>query len=171
MNSTKKMVALALLTSIGIVLGILESGIPLPIRIPGAKLGLSNVIQLSAIVAIGYREAIVIAVLKSVMISIGTGNMSGIIYSLPSAVASTSTMIFVYHFMRSKFSLVGVSIFGALMHNLVQVGMAALLIGNLKVFTYYPVLSTISIFTGYAIGVTAIYFERYVKDVYSRNKI
>lgn len=171
MNRTKKMVALALLTSMGIVLGIIENGIPLPIRVPGAKLGLSNVIQLSAIVAIGYREAIVIAILKSFMIAVGTGNMSGIIYSLPSAIASTAVMICIYQFMGSKFSLVGVSIFGALMHNLVQVGMASILIGNLKVFTYYPVLAIISLFTGYAIGVTASYFEKYVRNVYSRNKI
>lgn len=166
MNGTRKIIILALLTSIGIVLGIIENGVPLPIKVPGARLGLSNVIQLAVIVAIGYREGLLIAVLKSFLIAVGTGNMSGMLYSLPSAIASTMAMIVVYHFFIGKFSLIGVSIFGALTHNLVQVGVASLIIGNIRVFTYYPILALISIFTGYFIGLTAMYFEKYLKTAY-----
>lgn len=171
MKSTKKMVILALLTAIGIVLGIVESGIPLPIKVPGAKLGLSNVIQLTVIVLIGYREGMLVAVLKSFMIAVGTGNMSGIMYSLPAATVSTLAMILAYHFMNTKFSLIGISIIGALAHNLVQVLVASVLIGNTKVFLYYPVLSLVSVFTGYFIGITSLYFKKNLNAIYDKNKI
>jgi heptaprenyl diphosphate synthase len=168
MNSTRKMIILALLTSVGIVLGMIENGIPLPVKVPGAKLGLSNVIQLAVIVVIGFREGISVAVLKSFLIAVGTGNMSGLLYSLPSAIVSTVVMVLVYKFFKGKFSLIGVSIFGALAHNLVQLGVASALIGNVRVFTYYPVLAFISIFTGYFTGLTAIYFEKHLDTVYKK---
>lgn len=165
MNNTKKLVVLSLLTSIGIVLGIIENGIPLPIRVPGAKLGLSNVVQLVVIVVIGYREGLTVGILKSLLISVGTGSMGSLLYSLPAAISSTAVMIAVYHFAGKKFSLIGVSVFGALTHNFTQLLVASLIIGNFRIFTYYPFMAIISIFTGYFIGLVSKQFKLHLEKV------
>ncbi|NMR96445.1 heptaprenyl diphosphate synthase, partial [Vibrio parahaemolyticus] len=41
MRKTNKLIFISLLVSVGLALSVLESSIPLPIPIPGAKLGLS----------------------------------------------------------------------------------------------------------------------------------
>ena len=66
-------------------------------------------------------------------------------------------MWFIYKFFRKYFSLIGVSVFGALGHNIAQLVVASIIINNLKIFAYLPVLTLTSIFTGVFIGITANY--------------
>ena len=98
MKSTRKIIFLALLIAIGVVLGIVENSLPVPIPIPGAKLGFANIIQLIVIVLLGYKESLLTAFLRTFIVAIGTGNFSGLIYSLPSAIFSTIAMITIYNF-------------------------------------------------------------------------
>lgn len=165
MNKTRKMIFLALLISIGMVLGIVESYLPMPMPIPGAKLGLSNVVQLIVIAVYGYREGLAVAVIKSLLVSIGTGNMSGLMYGLPAALMSTLVMVVTYRYLRDKFSLIGISILGALSHNLSQILVATAVLSNFKIIFYYPYMALISIVTGYFIGLTAYFFIRNTRGV------
>ena len=64
MKKNRKLIYLSLLSAIGIVLGLFESVIPIPVAIPGARLGLSNIVVLVTIVAIGYKEGFLFQFLK-----------------------------------------------------------------------------------------------------------
>lgn len=158
MDKNKKIVKISLLTSVGIIFSIIEGMIPLPISVPGLKLGLSNIVQLIGIVSLGGKASIVIAILKSILVGIGTGNVMSIMYSLPSSILSTFSMIIVYRYFKEKFSLVGISIVGALTHNFIQLIVASIIVGNLNVMYYFPYLAIASVFTGGIIGAVTISF-------------
>lgn len=160
MKNTRKNIFLALLIAVGIVLGIVENSLPVPIPVPGAKLGLANIVQLAVIVMIGYKESLLTAFLRTFIVSVGTGNFSGLMYSLPSAIMSTLFMIAAYNFFRNKFSLMGVSIIGALVHNLTQIIVACLIMNNFRIAVYYPYMALISLFTGYFTGLAVYFFEK-----------
>ena len=155
---TKKIVHLSLITAAGIALHIIETGIPVPIQgVPGAKLGLANIVNLISLVVFGFREALIVAVLRCFVGTLGTGAVTGFFYSLAGALSSTLVMCFIYKYGSKYFSLIGVSIFGALSHNIAQLTVASIMINNILIFTYLPVMMLISLFTGYFVGLSANY--------------
>lgn len=159
MKKIKKIIFLSLLVSIGLALSVLEAAIPLPIAIPGAKLGLSNVVILVTLVVFGFKEAFVVGVLKSLVLVLVTGSVTGLLYSLSGAVLSCIAMGFIYRYFSSIFSLIGVSIFGATAHNFGQVSVATLMMRNVRIYSYLPILLIIGLFTGYFVGLASIYIS------------
>ena len=151
----KKLMFLSLLISSGLILSIIENMIPVPIPIPGVKLGLANVVFLLTLVLFGFKEAMIVVVIRGLTMSLATGNVSAVIYSLPSSVVSTLVMALAYRYLSKYFSLVGVSLLGAVAFNTVQVGIASMLMQNVRIFSYLPIMILTSIFTGCFIGLTA----------------
>lgn len=158
----KKMIFLSLLVSIGLALSVLESAIPLPITVPGAKLGLSNMVILVTLVLFGFKESLVVGILKSVVLVLITG-ISSFLYSFSGAILSCIAMFIVYKYFSKIFSLIGVSIFGAVAHNFAQVSVASLMMYNARIYSYLPILLLTSLFTGYFVGLGSIYISRNLK--------
>lgn len=165
MKRLNKIIFLSILVSIGLALSILESSIPLPIAIPGARLGLSNMVVLVTLVVFGFKEGLVVSGLKSIVLMLVTGSISSFIYSFSGAVISCVAMYVVYKYFSNIFSLIGVSIFGALFHNFAQVSIASLMINNMRIYTYLPFLMLVSIFTGYFVGLSSIYIVKSLKKI------
>lgn len=153
----KKLTQLAMLTSLGLALHIIEAGIPNPLIgiAPGAKLGLANIIGLITLVIFGFKYALTVNLLRCILGGLASGAVTSMIYSLAGAFISTILMWFIYQYFKKYFSLVGVSVFGALGHNIAQLTVASLIISNAKIFTYLPIMMFVSIFTGIFIGITA----------------
>lgn len=164
MKNVKKMVFLSILVAIGLALSVVESAIPLPIMIPGARLGLSNMVVLVTLVIFGLKEGILVAILKSIVLMLVTGSVSSFIYSLSGAILSSVSMSFSYKYASNIFSLIGISIIGALFHNFAQVSMASLMMGNIRIYTYLPFLMLISLFTGYFVGLSSIFIIKNLKS-------
>lgn len=165
MKRLNKSIFLSILVSIGLALSILESSIPLPFAIPGARLGLSNMVVLITLVAFGFKESLVVSGLKSIVLMLVTGSISSFIYSFFGAIVSCISMYIVYKYFSRVFSLIGVSIFGALFHNFTQVSIASLMMNNMRIYTYLPFLMLASIFTGYFVGLSSIYIIKGLKSV------
>lgn len=163
MRKLNKMVFISILVSIGLALSVLESAIPLPIAMPGARLGLSNMVVLVTIIIFGFKDGITVAMLKSSVLMLVTGSISSFIYSLSGAILSCIMMYFVYKYMSSIFSLIGVSIIGALSHSFAQVSVASAMMSNLRIYTYLPFLMLMSLFTGYFVGLSSIYIVKNLK--------
>ncbi len=64
--------------SIGLALGIIESMMPVPFVAPGAKLGLSNMVILITLALFGFREAMTVGVLKSIVFTLVVGSVSSL---------------------------------------------------------------------------------------------
>jgi len=151
---------IALLVSLACVLQIAESLIPHPV--PGLRLGLANIITLVALVNLGFGYALEITVLRTVLSSfiMGTFMSPGFILSFASGVMSTLTMGFLYWLARATkqrlFSIVGISVAGALVHNIVQLGLAYfIMIRHAGIFVFLPWLSIGAVFIGWFTGVVS----------------
>jgi heptaprenyl diphosphate synthase len=158
-HGTFHMVYLALLVSFAVALHMLEAALPLPVPVPGARLGLANIITIVALVLYGWRSALTVAALRSIVGSllIGTFPGFGFYLSLGGALTSTLAMAIVYPFYRrEKITLVSVSMAGAVTFNIVQLGLAALLVQNFMLFRgYLPLLLLLAVPTGIFTGLAA----------------
>ncbi len=155
-----KIYQIALLVALACILQISESMIPHPI--PGLRLGLANIITLTTLVLLGFRHALEVAVIRTILSSliIGTFLSPGFILSFAAAVASTLVMGFFYWLSglnaRYRFSIIGISIVGAFCHNMVQLFLAyLLLVKHGGIFVFFPWLSIGALATGWVVGVVA----------------
>ena len=163
---TKNMVFLSLLTAIALVISLIEQSFPVPIGFSGAKLGLSNIVFLIAIVTFSPKEGVIVAMLKSLLLMLITGSVTSFWYSLAGAIFSSAAMSASVRWLTPPFSLIGVSEIGAIAHNVGQLGVASIVLENIKVFYYLPLLTLIGIATGFFIGLAANQVTPHLKRVF-----
>ena len=129
---------LGIFTALAMILGYIESLFPFLGGIPGVKIGIANSISLSVLYLMGYQAAFLTAVIRIVLTGILFGNTASVLYSLGGALLSLTVMILVKK--TDIFSIVGTSIAGGISHNIAQLLIAMLLVENLSVLYYLPVL-------------------------------
>jgi heptaprenyl diphosphate synthase len=156
MNRLQRYIFLSLLTAAALILSIIEGMIPLPYIAPGAKLGLSNIVTMTVIVVFGFKDALLVVVLRCILLMLVATNPVTFIYSIASGIMSTIAMALGVKYMN-KFSYIGVSVLGAMTHNATQVTVAAIIFGTFNLYYYMPILSLVSIFTGCFVGYTSIF--------------
>ncbi len=150
-----KMTVLAILTAGAIVIGILESLIP-SIGIPGVKLGLSNIVILVVLYELGIWEALLVSLSRVLIVSLvrGTFLSMGFVMSLSGALLSLGMMILFFLLIR-KFSIIGISVIGALFHVFGQIAVAMIYLSTTYVLYYLPIIALSAIITGVIVGVSA----------------
>ena len=160
---TKKIAKISMLLSISVVLALMESFIPIFSSIPGIKLGLANIVIVYAIYELSFKDAVYISILRVILIGIlRTGLFSiNFFFSLVGAVLS---LIAMYACKRTKMSIVGVSIVGAIFHSIGQIIVAILFLSNVNVIYYLPVLIISSVITGLLIGLFSKKLIKYYKN-------
>lgn len=140
MKSTKKMVLLALMVSQALVLSIIESWIPVPAPAPGVKLGLANIVTMMAIVFFNPRETLLIVAVRCALASIYGGGFVVFLFSITGGILSAIVMSFLYKRFSGVFSITGISIAGAVSHNIGQLIVAGFILKEMLILTYLPVL-------------------------------
>lgn len=162
----KKITFLGLMVGYSLILYILETYIPNPLIVffPGAKLGLTNIITLISLLIFGLKETFIIVTVRVVLSSIFTGPMSYLLFSIGGAYLS---LILMYIATKIKgFSIIGVSIIGAIGHNLGQLLVASIIVENLLVVTYLPFMLVTSLVTGFFVGLASKFcYPKMVKVV------
>ncbi len=150
-SSVKSVVLTALLSAFALLSFMLESLIP-PIIIPGARLGLSNLFVLIALIVLGIKNAYAVFTVKIILGSIFAGNISMIIYSLPSGVLSLTFEVLILKLFAKKISLVALSIGAAVINATVQNIVYVLVTNTSSLIVYLPYLTLISVFSGALVG-------------------
>lgn len=151
----KKIAALALLTALGLIAFMLESLFP-PLFFPGAKMGLSNVFSLFALVVFGLPEALLVVTARTVLGSLFAGNVSLLLYSFTSGIAST-LVSGALMLALPRISLLCVSVFSAVVHNTVQLLVYCALTQTTLIFGYMPYLALLGVLAGVLVGLAATY--------------
>ena len=146
---TKKIVYTALCLSAALVLSYVEALIPVNLGVPGAKLGLPNVVTVLLLYTAGWQSACLVAVMRIVLSGFLFGNLFAILYSAAGFFLSFLTMLLLKK--TDRFGITGVSVAGGVMHNVGQLAAAAL-ITNASVFAYLPVLVAAGTAAGVLIG-------------------
>ena len=151
----QKMALLGVLTAGAIIIAVLESFIP-SIGIPGVKMGLANIVILIILYELGIWEAAVVNLLRVLAVSLirGTFLSMGFLMSLTGCVLSLGIMILFYVLIK-KFSVIGVSVIGAIFHVAGQILIAMLFLGTAYIFLYLPIIAISAIFTGVFVGIVA----------------
>ena len=151
----KKMVFLGLMVGYSLILYILETYIPNPFIVffPGAKLGLTNIITLVSLLIFGFKETFIIVTVRVILSSIFAGPMSYLLFSIGGAYLSLIVMFLVNKI--KGFSVIGVSIAGAIAHNIGQLLVASILVENLLMITYLPFMLATSLVTGLFVGIVS----------------
>ena len=157
MSKTKKMVLLGILVSQALILNLVERMIPVPVPVPGIKLGLANAISLIAIILFGPKEALIVVGMRTFLGSVFGGGISSFIYSFIGGTVSTMAMAIMYRKFRTLFSLPAISVIGAVFHNTGQILVASLIVENAKLFYYSPALLISAVITGLFIGFAVQY--------------
>lgn len=165
MRKTKKMVLLSLFTAIAIVIYAIEAQLPTPIAIPGVKLGLSNMVSLSTLLILGPIECITVLILRIILGSFITGSISALLFSLAGGLLSNIGMILLYVLFNKHISLWVISMIGSILHNIGQLFIAAIIIENLKIYYYLPILLVSAIITGYFVGIGAYFIQKQFKSI------
>lgn len=152
MTASRRVANVALLVSIGIVLGILESTLPPLLPVPGARLGLANIASVTALMLFGPGAAFEVTVVRCLLTGLIRGSMIGLFLGLGAGIASVSAMIIAHRVGGRHLSVIGVSIAGAAVHNATQIWLAQLLIQSFGLMYFLPYLLFISIPTGLFVG-------------------
>ncbi|HHY92926.1 MAG TPA: Gx transporter family protein [Firmicutes bacterium] len=161
-GQTRRLLHLSLLVAGGTALHVFEGLLPALSALPGAKLGLANLVTLLALALYGPGATGWVVSLRVLLGSLLSGTLltTTFFLSLAGAVGSTLVMILAFRFGRGTLSLLGISVLGAVAHNLSQLLMAAFLIQHLGIFFYLPYLLLFALPTGCFIGITATYVLR-----------
>lgn len=149
---THKIVRLAIFLALGIVLNIVESMIPIPIAVPGIRLGLANTMGLIVLyfyspkeyIAIGFLRVFFVALLRT-----GLGSIAFIL-SLSGWFISTLVTLLIYYLHKS--SIYGLSITSALFHQVGQIIMVMIIYQLPEMINYLPVLLITGGISGALVG-------------------
>ena len=151
--STKKIALCGVLTALAMIFSYIESVIPIPIPVPGIKLGVANIAVITILYVLGVKEAIVINLLRIALTALLFGNVNSFLFSISGAVLSLTIMIIMKRL--DFFSCIGVSVCGGVMHNVGQLIVAANVVKTYSVIYYAPVLIIAGVFTGIIIGIVS----------------
>ena len=147
------MTRIALLTALSLILFVLEGFLPLPLPVPGAKLGLAAIVTLIALHLLPARDAALMLTLRILLASFFGGGVAPMLYSLAGGAASFAAMVLLKKY--TQLSIVGISAAGGFLHNMAQLLVAAAVMQTTALFSYAPVLGFVGILTGIGIGMSA----------------
>lgn len=140
-----------LLAALAVALSYLESLLPTAAFLPpGAKPGFSNLVNLFAASFMGTLPALGIALLKACFAGLTRG-LTAFLMSLCGGVLSTLLMCLLLR-RQKRLSFIGIGVAGAVCHNLGQLAVAAVLVGNRSVLGYAPVLLLCALLAGTLTG-------------------
>ena len=148
----KKTASMGLFAAVAIILGYIETLLPVFTGIPGVKLGLANLVAVFLLYTFSWKEAAAVSVIRILVIGFLFGNLFSILFSLAGAAVSLASMALLKKV--SGISAAGVSIAGGVSHNLGQILVAAAVLENRNLLLYYfPALLIAGLVTGLLIGI------------------
>lgn len=151
-QKTQRVALMGLLLSLMLILGFVESRLPVP-GLPGVKLGLSNGVLLFALYLLDIPSALLLMVLKILLSGFLFGNPSSMMYAAAGGVLSLAGMILLSR--NKALSPVSVSMTGGLLHNVGQVGLAMIILQTPGLLLYMAILMVVGMLTGLATGLCA----------------
>ena len=147
-KTIKKITRLSLFLALGIILNLVESMIPLPIAIPGVKLGLANTIGLVILYYYSPKEYISIGFLRVLIVGLLRTGLFSVAFILSLSGWFLSTLIVVILYYLKKFSIYGLSCVSAVFHGVGQKIAVSIIYNTFGLVMYYPILMISGIITG-----------------------
>lgn len=164
---TKQITELGLLLGVSLVLAYLESLLPVMIAVPGVKLGLANIVTMLVLYSMGGKKAFFFMTLRVVLAGFLFSGAAGIAYSFAGGACCIIVMCIVKRF--PFFSILGVSMAGAVSHNFGQLLVAFFVMENAHILYYFPVLCISGGITGLVIGYVSALLISQMNQIFPKN--
>ena len=168
-ENTKKIATLGVIAAFGAILSYIEAIISFGIFIPGVKLGLANLAVVIALYIYGYKDAIIINIVRIIVVGLIFGNLFSISFSIAGALISYIVMALLKRL--DIFSPIGVSVAGGVAHNVGQLFIAALVIESYSVINYLPILIFAGIVCGLVIGIVSHMMIKYLSVILRKREV
>ena len=150
----RKLTTMAMLCAVALIIFVIEAQIPALVPIPGIKMGLSNIITVFAVFALGSWEAALILAGRIFLGAVFAGNFSTILYSAAGGTLAILATILLKKLVKES-QLWVAGCLGAIAHSIGQMAMAITLTATPSLILYLPVMVVISILTGAFTGLCA----------------
>lgn len=150
---TKKLTTLGLSAALALILSYVESLLPPLMAVPGVKVGLPNIVILFLLYRYGWQEAGSVSLIRLLLSAALFTGFAAFFYGLAGAALSLAGSTFLKK--TDRFSPLGVSVAGGVLHNLGQITLAALVLNSGYLFAYLPVLLLSGTVAGAVVGLLA----------------
>lgn len=139
MKKTKKIALTGVFTALALVFSYIEFLIPFDsIGVPGIKPGFANLVVMCALYTLGLPYAAAISLVRILLSFLLFGNVTSLLYSLAGGILSLAVMFLLKK--TNVFGEVGVSVGGAVSHNIAQTAVSFIILSFGAVVYYVPVL-------------------------------
>ena len=161
-NNIRRMAVYAMLIALAMIFSYVESQVPPFFAVPGMKLGLTNIVVVTALYKLGNGSAMLINVLRIVLVSLLFGGVMSMLYSLAGGMLSAVVMILLKK--TKLFRMVTVSIAGGVAHNIGQILVAMFAMNTVSIVWYLAVLWVSGMVSGALIGLLGAELVRRLPD-------
>lgn len=152
----KKFVYIAIFVSLAIILGYAEKLLIPDLFIPGVKLGISNLVVIIILLNFGFKEALFLGLVKSLINGIAFTGLVSSIYSIAGIILSVTVMFYLKKlYVKDKLSVIGISVGGSAVFNVGQLIVASMLFKSFIPMYYLSYYLIISVLTGIVTGIVA----------------
>ena len=159
----RKIAFLGLSVTLAMILSFVESQIPVFTTIPGMKVGLPNLVMVFLLYRAGWKEAVIVSLIRAFLAALLFGNLQSLIFSISGAVLSLTGMILLKK--TGLFSSIAVSVTGGVLHNVGQIIAACLWTSTVQIAYYLPALLVSGVCAGIAIGLIAGFLLKRLEHV------
>ena len=159
---TKRLTRIAVFTAAALILTLVENALPplFPFA-PGAKMGLPNAVILAALILLGAPDALVVLSARCLLAAIFSGSIEMLMYSLPAGFASFTVQFLLFRFLFPHISLMSISLTAAITHNMTQLLIASLIVGE-NLLRILPLLLVAGAIAGLFIGFAVFFTVKYL---------
>lgn len=159
----RKLTAAALLASVALIIFVIEAQIPPLTPVPGIKMGLANIVTVFTLYLMGPWYALAVVIVRVILGAFVTGQVSALLYSLSGGLAAwTVCAVLTKCFPQDQMWVV--SVFGAVVHNAVQILVAVAVTGAQEIVWYLPVLVLSGTIAGVFTGLCAQFLIKRLKN-------
>lgn len=163
-----KLAQLSLLTAAALIMYVIELQLPSPAPIPGVKLGLANIFTVVAVYYFSAGETGIMLAVRVILGAIFAGNLSSLLFSASGAALCLCGMLVLRKILPLKYIWL-CSIFGAMLHNIGQIGMAVLIMRSAGVLAYLPFLLAAGCIAGLFTGLCAQFVVKRLHQIHFKN--
>ena len=149
----RKLALMGVLLSVSLLLGYVEQILSFTMVIPGAKLGLGNLVALLLIFSKNYKwqDVFLFQLCRIILCSILFANLFSFIYSLVGMILSVVAMCGAKELF--KMGPIATSMIGGVFHNIGQVMVAVLFISKYVILSHLPYLLVLGLWAGFCMGI------------------
>ncbi len=159
MNHTKQIAEFSIYIALAMIFSYVESLLPLPLPVPGVKLGVANLIIILALYRKNFRYALTLSLLRNFLTAFTFGNIFALLYSIAGGILSITTMQ-IFRKWNPHLTPLSISALGGVAHTMGQLLVAGCVVGFNSILGYLPFLYFGGLITGILIGFLTIQCQK-----------